>query len=113
MTKENLLNSIISDLDANFKNDSSVLSALLDEVINDALFTSNRDQLVDSTDTSTLESQLDVLASNIRRAVKTIYLQRGAEDTKSQSLSGLSSTYDDVIETMKNSIIRSGKRILR
>ena len=113
MTKENLLNSIISDLDANFKNDSSVLSALLDEVINDALFTSNRDQLVDSKDTSTLESQLDVLASNIRRAVKTIYLQRGAEDTKSQSLSGLSSTYDDVIETMKNSIIRSGKRILR
>lgn len=113
MTKENLLNSIISDLDANFKNDSLVLSALLDEVINDALFTSNRDQLVDSADTSTLESQLDVLASNIRRAVKTIYLQRGAEDTKSQSLSGLSSTYDDVIETMKNSIIRSGKRILR
>lgn len=114
MTKENLRNSIIADLGANYySDDNTVISALLDEVINDALFISNRDQLVNSNEISTLESQLDVLSSNIRRAVKTIYLQRGAEDVKSQSLSGVSSTYDLAIESMKNDIIRSGKRIVR
>lgn len=111
MTKQALLSSIVDDLGANFREDQEVLSALLDEVINDALFVSNRDQLVRTNDD--LESQLDILSSNIRRAVKTIYLQRGTEDVKSQSLSGLSSTYDDAIETMKSSIVRSGKRIVR
>lgn len=113
MTKANLLQSIITDLGANFNSDDeTLLSALLDEVTNDALFISNRDQLVD-TNSATLEKQLDYLSSNIRRAVKTIYLQRGAEDVKSQSLSGLSSSYDEAVESMKRDIIRSGKRIVR
>ena len=112
MTKSNLLNSIVEDLGANYQEELGVISALLDEVINDALFISNRDQLVNAGDNSTFESQLDILSSNIRRAVKTIYLQRGAEDVKGQTMSGINSTYDDAIETMKNSIIRSGKRIV-
>ena len=111
MTKQALLSSIVDDLGANFQEEQELLGTLLDEVINDALFISNRDQLVRTNED--LEPQLDILASNIRRAVKTIYLQRGAEDVKTQSLSGLSSTYDEAIETMKSSIIRSGKRIVR
>lgn len=111
MTKEDLLNSIILDLGANYDEESALISALLDEVIDDALYISNRDQLV--TSETSKEVQMEILSSNIRRAVKTIYLQRGAEDVKSQTLSGISSAYDDAIDTMKNSIIRSGKRIVR
>lgn len=110
MTKENLLSSIIADLGANYREDSEVLGALLDEVVNDALIVSNRIQY--SKTTESLEAQLDVLSSNIRKCVKSIYLLRGAEDVKSQSVSGLSSTYENAIETMNYDIIRSNKRVL-
>ena len=111
MSKTELFNSLIQDLGANYKGDDEVLSALLDDVIGDALFVSNRDQLVK--DSETMDEQIGILSSNIRRAVKTIYLQRGSEDVKSQSLAGLSSGYDEVFETLKNGIIRNGKRIVR
>lgn len=111
MTKENLLSSIVADLGANYRDDSDVLGALLDDVINDALIVSNRVHL--ATTDEKLEAQLDILSSNIKKAVKSIYLLRGAEDVKSQSLSGLSSTYENAIETMLYDIIRSNKRILK
>ena len=110
MTKQNLLSSIIADLGANYREDSAVLGALLDEVVNDALIVSNRIQYAKTTEG--LEVQLDVLSSNIRKCVKSIYLLRGAEDVKSQSVSGLSSTYENAIETMNYDIIRSNKRVL-
>ena len=109
MTKANLLSSIITDLGANYQeSDSNLLGALLDEVVNDALIASNRWQFKDTA----LEAQLDILGSNIRKCVKSMYLLRGAEDVKSQSVSGLSSTYENAIETMTHDIIRSNKRIL-
>ena len=111
MTRNNLLSSIVADLGANYRDDSGVLGALLDDVINDALIVSNRSHLVTSDET--LEAQLDVLSSNIKKAVKSVYLLRGAEDVKSQSLSGLSSTYENAVETMLYDIIRSNKRILK
>lgn len=108
MTKAQLLSSIQADLGDNYSSsDSDLLGALLDEVITDALLVSGRASLSDK------EAQLDVLGSNIRKAVKSIYLQRGAEDVKSQSLSGLSSSYDNAIETMRHDIIFSQKRILQ
>lgn len=110
MTRENLLNSIVADLGANYReDDSNVLGALLDEVINDALFISNRLTLSETD----LDSQLSILSSNIRQCVKSIYLQRGAEDVNSQSEAGLSSSYENSIERMKSDIIRSGKRLVR
>ena len=111
MTRNNLLSSIEADLGANYRNDSDVLGALLDDVINDALIVSNRSHL--ATTDKGLETQLDVLSSNIKKAVKSVYLLRGAEDVKSQSLSGLSSTYENAVETMLYDIIRSNKRILK
>ena len=109
MTKANLLSSIITDLGANYQeSDSNLLGALLDEAVNDALIASNRWQFKDRA----LEAQLDILGSNIRKCVKSMYLLRGAEDVKSQSVSGLSSTYENAIETMTHDIIRSNKRIL-
>lgn len=109
MTKQQLIDSIIADLGVNYRSsDSATLDAITDEVINDALIVSNRQYLA-KTD---LESQIEVLASNIRKCVKSIYLLRGAEDVKSQSTSGLNSTYENSIETMTYDIIRSNKRIL-
>lgn len=111
MTKQDLFNSIVADLGANYRNeDSRLLGALLDDVVNDALLVSNRRWL--ATDDKKLEAQLSVLSSNIKKAVKSIYLLRGAEDVKSQSLSGISSTYENATETMAYDIIRTGKRIL-
>ena len=111
MTKEQLIYSIVSDLGANYHDESSeLLEALLDEAVNDALIVSNRSVLARTQEG--LQAQLDVLASNIRKCVKSMYLQRGAEDVKSQSQSGLNSTYENAIETMSLDIIRSGKRIL-
>ena len=111
MTKADLLTAITNDLGANYKSDdSTTLSGILDDVIEDALRVSNRKQL--AVDDTTTEEQLTVLSSQIKRACKTIYLQRGAEDVKSQSQSGLSTTYDDAIEKMTRDIIRLNKRIL-
>ena len=111
MTKAALLTSIISDLGANYStSDANLLSTLLDEMIDEALFISNRKHL--ATDEIMLNLQLDILSPNIRRAVKTVYLQRGAEDVVSQSRSGLNSTYDKAIETMQKDIARTGKRIV-
>lgn len=108
MTKENLLESIKTDLNANYRNDDEVLNDLFEEVLNDALFISNRKSLYESNE----EEQITILASNVRKCVKSIYLQRGVEDVTSQTLSGISNTYDDAIERMKSDIIKQGKRRL-
>lgn len=107
MTKQELLESIKTDLDANYRNDD-VLNELFEEVLNDALFISNRISLYQTKQ----EEQISILASNIRKCVKSIYLQRGSEDVTSQSLSGISNTYDDAVERMKSDIIKQGKRRL-
>ena len=108
MTKQELKDSIVADLGANYQeSDSQLLGAILDEVISDALIVSGRSFMSDQ------DAQLDILSSIIRKAVKSIYLLRGAEDVKSQSLSGISSTFENAIETMNYDIIRTGKRILR
>ena len=107
MTRDDLLISIVTDLGANYREDDiQQIGELLDEVINDALSVSNRKFQSD------LEAQLSILASNIRRCVKSIYLQRGAEDTSSQSLAGVSSSYDDAMARMRADIILTGKRIM-
>lgn len=111
MTKENLLSSIVADLGSNYQeSDSELLGALLDEVVDDALRVSGRIFMA-QTDEG-MSAQLDVLSSNIRKAVKSVYLLRGAEDVKSQSESGVSSTYENAVETMTYDIIRTGKRVL-
>lgn len=106
MEIDDLLEEIIADLADNYRNDEDVLSSLLDDVINDALSISNRKFKSDK------ESQILILKSNIKKATKAIYLQRGTEDVSSSSESGISNTYDKVIETMTLDIIRQGKRIL-
>lgn len=111
-TKESIYEQVVRDLGVNYNvEDGNVLQDIIDDVINDALIMSNRD--IKITDDESKETQLDILASNIKKAVKTIYLQRGVEDVKSNSQSGLSNTYDDVMDTMLKDIVRQNKRVLR
>lgn len=105
MTKAELLEQITRDLAQNYKpSDATILSDILDDVIEDALYISNR------TNTS---NNLKLLRSNIKKAVKSIYLLRGVEEVKSDTQSGLSNTYDDVMGTMLKDIIRQNKRLLK
>lgn len=106
MTKDTLLESIKADLSDNYREDDEVFNELFEEVMMDALLISNRKSLYENSP----EEQMTLLASNIRKCVKTIYLQRGAEDVTSNSLSGISNTYDNAIERMKTDIIKEGKR---
>lgn len=103
---DKILNEIIEDLADNYREDKNVLTSLLDDVIDDALSMSNRKFKSDK------DNQLLILKSNIKKAVKTIYLQRGTEDTSSNSQSGMSNTYDKAMETMLNDIIRQNKRVM-
>lgn len=103
---DKILNEIIEDLADNYREDKNVLTSLLDDVIDDALSMSNRKFKSDK------DNQLLILKSNIKKAVKTIYLQRGTEDTSSSSQSGMSNTYDKAMETMLNDIIRQNKRVM-
>lgn len=113
MTRDELLNSIVTDLGANYiETDNALIGALLDEAINDALIVSNRIRLIREDNDSDKEKQITLLSSHIRKAVKSTFLQRGSEDVGSQSISGLSSVFQDALEVMAKDIVRSGKRIL-
>lgn len=99
-----MLNEIETELGANYTStDSSVLSKLLDEVKADALKISNRT----NTDTN-----ITLLTREIKECVKTIYLRRGTEDTKTLSESGKSSVFEDAYEKMRKDIINNGKRVV-
>lgn len=101
--KENLLNNLIDDLAENYDNtDEDVLTTLLDETIANAFFISNRQKT---------EDNLTMLSFEIKDCVKKLYLQRGAEDVKSLSESGRSSTFKSPIDEMRDAIIRNGKRV--
>ena len=103
--REDVLSEVKADLGENYiSSDESVLMSILTDVIEDALRMSNR---------ANNENNLSVLKSNIKKATKSIYLLRGVEDVKSNSQSGLSNTYDNVMETMLTDIIRQNKRLMR
>ena len=111
MIIEELCEAIERDLGVNYNSeDGNVLRDLVEDVIEDALLLSNRDRIAVG---EAREEQIRILQSNIKKAVKTIYLQRGIEDVKSNSQSGLSNTYDDVMDTMLRDIVRQNKRILK
>lgn len=102
--KKIILNELINDLGENYKNsDYSVLEKILNDVIVNAFMISNRKQTSDN---------LSLLSLEICSCVKTIYLQRGTEDVKSSSQSGISSTYKNAMETLRKDIICNRKRVI-
>ena len=92
---------IISDLGANYRNDEEVLQDIVNEITSIASNISNR--------AITDES----LYPYIKKAVKSVYLCRGAEGLKSKSESGISDSYEDIIDTLRNDIIKNGLRRIK
>ena len=100
LVKQNTITKIKNNLGSNYYDTTDVLSGIYDDVNANALFISNR------TDNEILETE-------IIQCCKSLYLQRGVEDTSSLSESGKSSTYIDAVEKMRNDIIKNGKRRLK
>ena len=97
-----MLDKTINDLGANYnKNDEEVLEDILSEVSSIASNISNRN--VDD----------EKLYPYIKKAVKAIYLCRGAEGMQSTSESGVSSSFEDIIDKMRNDIVKNGLRRLK
>lgn len=90
---------IIKDLGPNYNDsDEEVLENILEEVKSIASNISNRG------------SEDKKLIPYISKATKAIYLNRGAEGLQSQSESGVSSSFEDIIEKLRNDIIKNGLR---
>lgn len=104
MTYNELLDEIISKLGENYKSDDvSILKKILDRNINQAYLISNREKS---------DSNLLILSSEIIEATIISYQRRGTEFTKSQSELGVSNSFIDVDELLRNSIIKNGKRVI-
>ena len=98
---QDILNDIETDLSSNYKNDKEVLKDILNDTISNALFISNRKKTTDN---------INLLLPEIKKAVKSIYLQRGGEGTKGISEMGISSTFENPLEILRADIIKNGKR---
>lgn len=97
-----MLEKIIEDLGANYKdNDREVLKNILEEVSSIASNISNR------------KEEDEKLFPYIKKAVKGIYLNRGAEGLVSQSESGVSSSFEDIVDKLRNDIVKNGLRRLK
>ncbi|MCI8618349.1 MAG: hypothetical protein HFJ60_09005 [Clostridia bacterium] len=95
------IDKIIADLGANYrKEDKDVLEEILEEVNSIAFNISNN-------------KNKDQLFPYVKRAVKSIYLNRGSEGLQSLSESGISSSFEDIIEKLRNDIIKNGLRRLK
>lgn len=99
--REKVLAELINDLADNFRNDKEVLSTILDDTISNALFVSNRKDT---------DNNIQLLVPEIKKAVKSIYIQRGSEGSKSLSELGTSNTFENPLEEMEKSIVKNGKR---
>ena len=98
---ENSIEKIVADLGANYKEDEEVLTDILEEVSSIASDISNRKK----NDTK--------LFPYIKKAVKAIYLCRGAEGLTSRNEGSISTSYEDIIEKLRNDIIKSGLRRIK
>lgn len=94
------LEKIIEDLGANYRNDDEVLNEILEEVSSIAFDISNNKN----------EKRL---FPYIKKAVKAIYLTRGGEGLQSRGEGSISSSYEDIMEKLRNDIIKSGLRRIK
>lgn len=91
---------IVNDLAENYRNDEEVIENLLEEVSSIAFNIShNKDE--------------DSLFPYVKKAVKAIYLCRGAEGLQSRSEGSISTSFEDIIEKLRNDIIKNGLRRMK
>lgn len=98
-TKREDIDKIIDDLGANYREDKEVLKEILEEVSSIASDISHN-------------KNKDKLFPYIKRAVKKEYIQRGTEGLTSRTEGSVSSQFEDIIEKMRNDIIKNGLRRL-
>jgi len=103
MISNSMLEEIKNNLADNYKGDDAVLKSLLDEATAIALSISNRVRN---------QKNIDELSSYIKDYVKAEYLSRGGEGLDSLNEGGVSSSFKDNREKMRNDIIKDGKRYL-
>ena len=92
---------IINDLGPNYIGDDKVLEEILDEVISIASDISNR------------QKDDEKLFPYVKKATKAIYLSRGAEGLTSRNEGSISTSFEDIIDKLRNDIIKSGLRRIR
>lgn len=98
-----MLEDIKRDLGENFREgDEPILVDYIGEATTDALTISNRKDT---------EENINILSSDIKKCVKSMYLLRGAEGSKSLSDDGRSSSFENPKEIMRIEIVKSGKRV--
>lgn len=95
------IDKIINDLGPNYIGDANVLKQILEEISSIASDISNRQK----NDTK--------LFPYIKKATKAIYLTRGAEGLTSRNEGSISTSFEDIIEKLRNDIIKSGLRRIR
>lgn len=99
-----MLDEIIAELGENYNvDDRAVLESIIDETTSNALFISNRNNTV---------YNRDLLKPEIKQSVISQYLRRGAEDVASLSQAGLSSSYVDYMDQLRQNIVKNGKRLI-
>lgn len=102
MAETSRIDKIIGDLGVNYKkDDEEVLKEILEEVSSIASDISNR------------QKNDEKLFPYIKKAVKAIYRSRGAEGLTSRVEGSISSSFEDIIEKLRNDIIKSGLRRIR
>lgn len=107
--KQTVLDEIIALLGDNYStDDASVLSNILDQVILQASYISNRE--IDLT--AQEDDNFKLLTPEIINATIIAYQTRGVESVKSQSELGQSNTFVDYTEKLRNDIIKNGKRVI-
>lgn len=90
------------DLGANYKeNNDVVITDIVEEVSSIASDISNRNK------------EDEKLFPYIKKAVKSEYLARGAEGLTGRNEGSISSSFEDIIEKMRNNIIKSGLRRMK
>lgn len=95
------IDKIIADLGANYKNDKDVLEDILEQVTSIASDISNRPK------------EDEKLIPYIKKAVKAEYLARGAEGLTSRNEGSMSSSFEDIMDKLRNNIIKSGLRRIK
>ena len=100
-TESTNIEKIIQDLSANYREDKEVLEDILENMTSIACDISNR------------KADDEKLFPYIKKAVKAEYLARGNEGLTSRTEGSISSSYEDIVQTMRNNIIKNGVRRLK
>lgn len=97
-----MLNEIKTDLGANFNTgDETILENYIDDFSVIALDCTNRPE----GDTK--------VNPYIKTAVKSAYLKRGDEGLKSSGIGGISSSYEDIVNKLREDLIKNGLRLIK